>query len=270
MSYRLMSGLRASISTHIAREYFFDSSQRWGRNLDLYARTVGAYPERVNNLYFTFLFLLRALARSTDMLLAFDYSTGNKTEDALTHMQLQRLLIQSTDNDPNYDCRPVDGPYQVLAMVEECKNGFDESSLFMDVGENDNANWLEQAEKFKLLDDFRSKFRNITRIMDCVACEKCRLWGKLQILGMGPAAKVLLSRQVDRLSRQEVIALVNVVHQVGRSVVFASEASEKELELRLSEAGAFLLSVFVVAAIIVTALAMRHRTKNANKIKASL
>jgi hypothetical protein len=26
-------------------------------------------------------------------------------------------------------------------------------------------------------------FQNITRVMDCVGCEKCKLWGKLQTLG---------------------------------------------------------------------------------------
>lgn len=36
----------------------------------------------------------------------------------------------------------------------------------------------------------RDKFRNISRIMDCVTCEKCRLWGKLQFLGVGTALKV--------------------------------------------------------------------------------
>lgn len=29
--------------------------------------------------------------------------------------------------------------------------------------------------------EFRERFRNITRIIDCVTCEKCRLWGKLQV-----------------------------------------------------------------------------------------
>lgn len=30
-------------------------------------------------------------------------------------------------------------------------------------------------------------------IMDCVGCEKCRLWGKLQILGLGTALKILFT-----------------------------------------------------------------------------
>jgi hypothetical protein len=34
-----------------------------------------------------------------------------------------------------------------------------------------------------LLGRMQATFRNITRIMDCVGCEKCKLWGKLQTLG---------------------------------------------------------------------------------------
>lgn len=30
-------------------------------------------------------------------------------------------------------------------------------------------------------------------LMDCVGCEKCRLWGKLQVHGLGTALKILFS-----------------------------------------------------------------------------
>jgi hypothetical protein len=39
------------------------------------------------------------------------------------------------------------------------------------------------AEALALREELRSAFVNITRIMDCVGCEKCKLWGKLQTLG---------------------------------------------------------------------------------------
>lgn len=29
--------------------------------------------------------------------------------------------------------------------------------------------------------------------MDCVGCDKCRLWGKLQTQGLGTALKILFS-----------------------------------------------------------------------------
>lgn len=37
-------------------------------------------------------------------------------------------------------------------------------------------------ESLKLKAAFREKFRNISKIMDCVGCDKCRLWGKLQVI----------------------------------------------------------------------------------------
>jgi len=40
---------------------------------------------------------------------------------------------------------------------------------------------------------FKKSFRNISRIMDCVGCEKCRLWGKLQITGIATALKIIFS-----------------------------------------------------------------------------
>ena len=36
----------------------------------------------------------------------------------------------------------------------------------------------------------QSNFHNISRLMECVGCEKCKMWGKLQILGIATAMKV--------------------------------------------------------------------------------
>ena len=58
--------------------------------------------------------------------------------------------------------------------------------------------------------------------MDCVTCEKCRLWGKLQVLGLGTALKILLMEGDESgtgvLQRNEVVALVNTLAQLARSV----------------------------------------------------
>ena len=61
---------------------------------------------------------------------------------------------------------------------------------------------------------FKTHFKNITRIMDCVGCSKCKLWGKLQVHGIGTALKILFSEkkvQRLRLTRREVVALFNVL-----------------------------------------------------------
>ena len=52
-----------------------------------------------------------------------------------------------------------------------------------------NATCLDPQE------EMRGYFRNISAVMDCVGCEKCRLWGKLQTLGLATALKVCLALQ---------------------------------------------------------------------------
>ena len=41
-------------------------------------------------------------------------------------------------------------------------------------------------------------------LMDCVGCEKCRLWGKLQILGLGTALKILFAVEEDGRGPEQV------------------------------------------------------------------
>jgi hypothetical protein len=36
--------------------------------------------------------------------------------------------------------------------------------------------------------------QNVSRVLDCVSCEKCKLHGKLSLLGLGTALKILLVR----------------------------------------------------------------------------
>lgn len=87
---RIISGLRASISTHIAIEYMY-ADGHWNTNGPFFARAVGAYPDRLNNLYFTFLFMLRAVMKAGDALVQFQYTTGNVTDDLLVRELIQEI-----------------------------------------------------------------------------------------------------------------------------------------------------------------------------------
>ena len=76
--------------------------------------------------------------------------------------------------------------------------------------------------------------------MDCVGCEKCKLWGKLQVLGIGTALKILMSQDdlADSqathehgysLQRNEVIALVNTLGQLSASVQSVRDWRKREV-----------------------------------------
>lgn len=88
---------------------------------------------------------------------------------------------------------------------------------------NETVMFTGGTEAQLLKEEFRQHFINISRIMDCVGCDKCKLWGKLQIHGLGTALKILFSGKFDRwestlnnltrksffLERSEIVALVN-------------------------------------------------------------
>jgi hypothetical protein len=57
------------------------------------------------------------------------------------------------------------------AVKQACPVPFDEGRLWKG----------EDGEELKR--QLQAHFHNITKAMDCVGCEKCKLWGKLQILG---------------------------------------------------------------------------------------
>eukprot|EP01026_Neomeris_dumetosa_P062957 TRINITY_DN5970_c0_g2_i1.p1 TRINITY_DN5970_c0_g2~~TRINITY_DN5970_c0_g2_i1.p1 ORF type:complete len:492 (+),score=46.91 TRINITY_DN5970_c0_g2_i1:55-1476(+) len=200
--YRIISGMHASISAHIAKEYLLDEIQGvWGENLDLFAERFAA-PERkeyVENLYFAYLFVLRAVQRAAPSMLEFPYVTGIDAEDQRTVQLVKQLLTNKR-------------------LESSCPVPFDEGRLW------------KGADGVQLKKQLQNSFKNITRIMDCVGCEKCKLWGKLQVLGISTALKILFSADdckghtpVDSfqdltLERNELIALINLLDRLSQSV----------------------------------------------------
>jgi hypothetical protein len=83
---------------------------------------------------------------------------------------------------------------------------------------------FQDPDTVVLKEDFRNRFRNVSRIMDCVGCDKCRLWGKLQTNGYGTALKVLFefdendSSKDPPLRRTELVALINTMDRLSHSL----------------------------------------------------
>ncbi|OAY25179.1 endoplasmic reticulum oxidoreductin-1 [Manihot esculenta] len=198
--YKLISGLHSSISIHIADRYLLDESKNlWGRNDTLMYDRVVRYPDRVRNLYFTYLFVLRAVMKAADYLEQAEYDTGNPTEDLKAHSLMRQLLYNPK-------------------LQAACPLPFDEAKL-----------WKGQRGP-ELKQKIQGEFRNISALMDCIGCEKCRLWGKLQVLGLGTALKILFSDngwdhlgQTLQLQRNEVIALMNLLNRLSESVKLVHE-----------------------------------------------
>merc|ERR1719399_217992 len=66
-----------------------------------------------------------------------------------------------------------------------------------------------------------SVFERVSKILDCVACQKCKLHAKLSMLGIGTALKVLLLPEnliAGSLNRSEVVALFNTLAKFSHAI----------------------------------------------------
>lgn len=199
--FRLISGFHTETSTQVT-EYFKHEPEEGdpfgtatiGPHAQMFRWMIGNHPDRVKNLYFTYVFLLRALNKISPVLHDYSYDTGDQQHDRLTTVLVRALL----ESDQLQGCSP--------------ESSFDETILF-------------QGERIAFREQMAHKFRNISRIIDCVGCAKCKLHAKVGLLGLGTAMKVMFARQgIDatgsNLQRNEIIALMNTVHRFSHAVSF--------------------------------------------------
>jgi len=190
--YRVMSGMHASISTHLCWDFLNQTTGDWQPNLACYEFRLHKFPDRISNVYFNYALLTRAVAKLGPYLENSDdytFCTGDPEGDDFTR---EKVLA-------------------VTAEASKESQIFDESVMFVN------------GEGPSLKEDFRNRFRNVSRLMDCVGCDKCRLWGKLQAAGYGTALKVLFEmddKSVDTpvLKRTELVALFNTYARISSSL----------------------------------------------------
>jgi len=161
--YRAVSGLHSSITIHLTANYpldkmnsapFLGSQEVWGPNIELFQQrfdpdlTNDQGPYWLKNLYFVYLLELRALAKAWPYFTHQTFYTGRESEDKDTNIAVRELLN----------------------LIQSFPDHFDETSMFAGGS---------HAQELKV--EFREHFKNITRVIDCVGCDKCKLWGKLQV-----------------------------------------------------------------------------------------
>ena len=187
--YRVISGMHTSISTHLCWEYLNQTTGDWGPNLQCYKDRLHRFADRVSNLYFNYALVLRAVTKLGPHLKDYTFCSGDPVQDRNTKAKVQALT----------------------SMARTVPQIFDESLMFVN------------GEGPSLKEDFRNRFRNVSRIMDCVGCDKCRLWGKVQTAGYGTALKVLFefdnnAADVPQLKRTELVALFNTLGRISDSL----------------------------------------------------
>ncbi len=90
--YRLLSGLHASITLSICENYHDQATGKQQPNLECYQKRIGNFPDRLKNVYFTLLFLVRAVVHTAPHLKEYHFNTGNPEDDVATKAEVNMLL----------------------------------------------------------------------------------------------------------------------------------------------------------------------------------
>lgn len=220
--YRLISGMHASVSTHLS--FYFrnlskkNPSKKYQPNLWLYLSKVGQFPERLTNLIYATSLLMKGISRYASEIANFEIKLDDLNQEIKTKNLLKQLLYW-------------------LSRVKEKK--FMHSHIF-------SKSLLKEEEKER----FTKYFVNIAEIMDCVECQKCRVYGKMQVLGMATALRKLLNEEPIQLTRNELVALINTLNKWVESIeiwkVFEKELKRKKRDILLCMTGLIVLLLIVV------------------------
>lgn len=194
--YRLISGMHSSVSTHLCYSYLNTTTGVWGPNVDCFMSRVGNYPERLTNLYFNYALVSRAIAKLRNYIDDLQFCPESTGYDQATRKQVLQLA-RSANASPHI---------------------FNETLVF------------STPEALLLKEEFRNRFSKVNDLMDCVGCDRCRLWGKIQAAGYGTALKIVFelsesavedpqSRELMAgLRRSELVSLINTFDRLSKSI----------------------------------------------------
>jgi hypothetical protein len=203
---KAVSGLHSMISAQVVRGIRdrvesgegFSKDEPWTDPDVEFERRLGVKgdtPLAVENLYFTYMLLLTAVSQARGRL---------KQDVALDKISPQAGL----DLIHVLDSALLDNPSVGVA-----------SRKLHDHAVKDSDAGLWEA---------RMRSRDLMRIMNCVQCNKCRLHGKVAVMGLSTALQILVGRTGEggdtaRIHRVELAALMTTLHKFSNAVAFVQQ-----------------------------------------------
>ncbi|ORX98092.1 endoplasmic reticulum oxidoreductin 1, partial [Basidiobolus meristosporus CBS 931.73] len=192
--YKLISGLHTSISIHICLDHYNTETSQWGRDMHCYQDRVGNFPSRIENLYFVYMLLLEALSKGLPLLSSSDTFMNNLQAEKDAKTLVSKALFSMASEPHIVDTKAL----------------------------------LHEASSFVGTKALQGHLHNVLRIIECVTCDRCRLWGTLQVTGLSVALKILDSSEKSRLEiirtterhlqHSEIVALFNTLNRLSESV----------------------------------------------------
>ena len=184
--------------------------------------------ERIDNFLFLYSLVIKAVNKAREFLLEYNYESGNKVEDENTKNLISTIFRDNSDN---------------LKYLEDAFVGT----------EQELKHFLESQKISELI----IRFRNISSIIDCVTCSKCRMHAKLEVFGMGTMLKILFANKLElkeSISRNELVSFINLFAKLSRNVGYIKyiddEIKKAHFYLKFKYAGIVLfLFIFWIYAV---------------------
>ncbi|KAL7578424.1 hypothetical protein ACA910_012819 [Epithemia clementina (nom. ined.)] len=202
---KVVSGLHSLISAQVIRGIQekidngepFGASEVWTDPRAEFNRRLsrsGETPLAIENLYFLHMLLLTAVSKSRDRLLQ-DCSNGRFEANVVDDV---RALL---------DCK----------LLGDSAIGVAAKKL------HDHA--TKDSDSVVALWEARMRTRELTRIMNCVQCNKCRLHGKISTMGVSTALQLLVGKTGEGedptiVHRVELATLLTTLHKCSRAIQY--------------------------------------------------
>ena len=208
---KAVSGLHSMISAQIVKGIEekveldeLGEDDQWTDPIVEYKRRLspnGENKHAMDNMYFGYMLCLSAVGKAKERLLQ-DCKSGKIDVDAAEKLK------------PILDFKLFDDPNIGVASVKL----------------HDHA--VRDKNSVSALWEARMRARELMRIMNCVQCNKCRLHGKISVLGLSTALQVLLGRSGEggdptRIHRVELAALMTTVSKFSSAIRYCTEMSKK-------------------------------------------
>lgn len=137
--YKIISGIHVNINMHIAQFYLYDvetdelTIDEYKPNYEIFYERIGKYPERVHNLFYTYIYLLHTINKLGPALSNYTYSFESKMKSEIIQNKMKWLV--------HY--------IHMLEGVDRIK-----SDLYNNINKNE------------LVEIIKPVFKNITELMD--------------------------------------------------------------------------------------------------------
>ena len=190
--FRIFSGWLSNTNFEIGMNFHDIVKNTTFINVTMLTERLLNEKDRVDNFFFLYSLVIKAINKAKDFLLEYNYQSGNKSEDENT-INLINSIFKDCVNDLQY-----------------LEDAFNETTPELD-------NFMNSQKISELI----IRFRNISSIIDCVTCSKCRMHAKLEVFGIGTTLKILFANNFElkeSISRNELVSFINLFAKLSKNV----------------------------------------------------